>query len=373
MKKIAVFHFMPLEFYPPVMNFLDIVSEESSQIRVYSTENNKERKRYCNKKLNSIFRVALPSPKDNGIVRLIKYLNFNVKCFFALVKFKPEEIIYFESYSAGPVYWYLRFYGKNKGLKIHYHEYAPPQWYENGMRLVKKYHTFETKFLYRKADWISQTNKDRVELFLNDNPEVDAEKMKILPNYPPKSWHKNYKDVKSVNNKTLKAVYVGSLSLEATFIQEYCEWVMSQKGKVTFDVYSYNLHEDTYNYLANLRSPYIHFFEDGIEYRKLPSIISKYDVGLILYKGLNDNFIYNAPNKLFEYLACGLDVWCSDKMLGVIPYLNEEKPRVIHVDFLEIDFEILLKSRNQESKAYENKTLFSAEDALGPLVKKLLS
>lgn len=373
MKKIAVVHFMPLEFYPPVMNFLDIVSEQPSQIRVYSTENNKYRKIYCNKKLNSIFRVDLPSPKDNGIVRLIKYLNFNVKCFIALVKFKPEEIIYFESYSAGPVYWYLRFYGKNKGLIIHYHEYAPPQWYENGMRLVKKYHTYETKFLYKKAEWISQTNKDRVKLFLKDNPAVDPEKMKILPNYPPKSWHKNYKDLKTDNNETLKTVYVGSLSLEATFIQEYCEWVMSQKGKVTFDIFSYNLHEDTYNYLANLSSPYINFFEDGIEYRKLPSIISKYNVGLILYKGLNDNFIYNAPNKLFEYLACGLEVWCSDKMLGVTPYLYDGKPRIIHVDFLKIDSGFLLKSRNEEIIASNRTKLFCAEDALEPLVNKLLS
>ena len=83
-----------------------------------------------------------------------------------MVKYNPHKIIFFESSSAGPVYWYLRTFGKSTELKIHYHEYTSPNEYEEGMRLVKLYHQYEKKFLYEKADWISQTNEDRVKMFL---------------------------------------------------------------------------------------------------------------------------------------------------------------------------------------------------------------
>lgn len=49
--------------------------------------------------------------------------------------------------------------------------------------------------------------------------------------------------------------------------------------------------------------------DSGINYSDLPGVIRAYDVGVILYNGHIANYVFNAPNKLFEYLACGLDVW----------------------------------------------------------------
>ena len=40
----------------------------------------------------------------------------------------------------------------------------------------------------------------------------------------------------------------------------------------------------------------------SIEYNQIPLVITKYDVGIIIYKGISKNVIYCAPNKLFEYL-----------------------------------------------------------------------
>ena len=49
------------------------------------------------------------------------------------------------------------------------------------------------------------------------------------------------------------------------------------------------------------------------------------------------NYVYNAPNKLFEYLACGLDVWFPDVMTGSVPYVTElTYPKVIAVNFTEL-------------------------------------
>ncbi len=371
MKKIAVVHYMPLEFYPPVTNFLDILgSKKNLATRVFSTRNNKNRKGYNNESLTKINRSSFPNPKDSGLVRIKKYLEFNFYCLQSLIKFAPSEIIYFESYSAGPVYWYLRFFGKNTKLSIHYHEYSSPHWYENGMRLVRTYHIYEKKYLYKRADWISQTNSDRVNLFLKDLSEVPSQKMHVLPNYPPKHWSIGKKTLNKQCN-ILKTVYVGSLSLEATYIMEYCEWVIQQKGKVTFDIFSYNLHEDTRLFLNNLNSEFISFKNEGIEYEELPSLLRRYNVGVILYKGLTKNYIYNAPNKLFEYMACGLEIWFSSKMEGCFPYEKADSPRIIAVDFNDLESDLLLSVKESKYSSENEEFEFTADRALEPLIEKL--
>lgn len=52
-----------------------------------------------------------------------------------------------------------------------------------------------------------------------------------------------------------------------------------------------------------------------IDYYELPKELIKYDIGLVLYKGHIPNYIYNVPNKVYEYLACGLQVWYSKDLL----------------------------------------------------------
>ena len=67
-------------------------------------------------------------------------------------------------------------------------------------------------------------------------------------------------------------------------------------------------------------------------------MLVNYDVGLILYNGNSTNFIYNAPNKLFEYLACGLDVWFSKDLVTSKDYIIENSyPKILEVDFNRLD------------------------------------
>jgi len=145
-----------------------------------------------------------------------------------------------------------------------------------------------------------------------------------MPNYPPRSWSIDSKTRKVKNKKTIRTIYVGSLSLKDTFIKEYCSWLVQFNGALTLDIYSYNLHDDTRLYLEELKSPYIVFNKEGIDYADLPKRLSEYDLGVILYKGNTINYIYNAPNKLFEYLACNLKVLYPKVMLGIHPYNSTE-------------------------------------------------
>lgn len=365
MKKIAVVHYQPLEYYPPVMNFLDIAAlNDNQKLEVWTTHNIKKRKVYGEGKFGNLFRAELPKEVDNSIVRFFKYLGFNLKCLLGLLRYKPDKILYFESYSVWPVYIYLHFFNSKPELFIHYHEYFGPNWYKNGMRLLKIYHKWEQNFLYKKAIWISQTNEDRVRLFLVDNPKLDSSKMKILPNYPPSSWHRDR--VRKKLELPLKTVYIGTLTLEHSYLKQYCEWVVSQNGNVLFDIYGFNYDSKTLEYLKNIDSPYIMFFEGGINYQEIPVTLNNYDLGLILYTAEDDNFKYNASNKLFEYLACGLQVWYSDKMLGIQPYRCSN---VVGVNFENIgsfDYENVLKSNEKE-----NSKVHTAEEALQPLLKQL--
>ena len=367
MKRLAVVHYLPLEFYPPAVNLLNALAEkELFNTKVWTTHNNKQRQVFKSPTLTSISRTIAPKKSDYKGFRLLKYLLFNFKTFMGLLFFNPEVILYYESYSAGPVYWYLKYFGNNKRLFIHCHEYFDAQWYAKGMSLVKLYHTYEKNYLYPKAAWISQTNTDRIQMFASDHPKLPSGILKVVPNYPPQDWLRHTNLIKPDGHTVIKTVYVGSLSLKDTFIKEYCDWVLKQNGKVCFHVYAYNLDDDTIEYLSSLNTDYIVFYTKGVEYNKMPALLADYDIGLILYKAHTKNYKHNAPNKLFEYLACKLLVLYPDVMSGMALYQSDN---VIRLNFEQIP------SFNEIKKYFSNKTdlksSYNAKTALQPLIDHL--
>ena len=357
---------MPLEYYPPVTNFLNVMVKHAFFVKVWTTHNTKKRITYHNEKLKNINRSPFPEKSDNVLKRIFKYFCFNISCFIGLVKYKPKAILYYESYSVYPVFLYMKFFGKATKLYIHYHEYEDRESYKNGMKLVKYYHELEKKFLYKRASWISQTNKERLHMFASDHPKLPSEVLKIMPNYPPKIWSSQVNGKSKASKDIIRTVYVGSLSLKDTFIREYCDWVLKQNGKVYFHIYAYNLHDDTIAYLKSLNSDYIVFYTKGVEYNKMPALLADYDIGLILYKAHTKNYKHNAPNKLFEYLACKLLVLYPDVMSGMALYQSDN---VIRLNFEQIP------SFNEIKKYFSNKTdlksSYNAKTALQPLIDHL--
>ena len=207
-----------------------------------------------------------------------------------------------------------------------------------GMRLARICNKLEKLFLYSRARWISQTNESRLKLFLADQPGIDRSCASLLPNYPPLAWwgeeNRAWRDVRT-GRETIRMVYVGALSRAETFIGDVVESVKNQSIEIiTLDIYSYNLHEETRKYLREVANEQIRFHESGVNYSDLPSLLKGFHVGLILYKGNTQNYVHNATNKLFEYLACGLDVIFPKQMEGVKSYATKtSKPRVIECDF----------------------------------------
>ena len=153
------------------------------------------------------------------------------------------------------------------------------------------------------------------------------------------------------SGQQVRLVYVGSVSLQDTFIGALVAWLLANPTfGLTLDVFAYNTNPATREFLQTANGDVVRFHECGIDYEQLPFLLRQFDVGIILYRCRTVNYKYNASNKLFEYLMCGLDVWYPPTMLGVKPYARDDAwPRVIEVDFEDMDNLNLEKLRSRGS------------------------
>ncbi|MDH7463670.1 hypothetical protein QEG73_20385 [Chitinophagaceae bacterium 26-R-25] len=346
MKSLVIVHFLPIEGFPPLLNLLQVITDSRKDLQVTVLTNSKSDQHYTfeidNKRIN-IIRVADVSTDKSRLKRYYAYYNFYRTTYKALNKIKPENVLYFDAISSIGAYWYFK---KNPGtrskLYIHYHEYMSPQEIA-GATGVMKWVFEREKELYPIAKWISQTNEERLNFFVNDNSLQQDARFHIMPNWPLKKWSNFIRTDRTID-RPLKFVYVGALSMETLYVKEFAEWVLAQKGKVTWDVFSQQQASDVRAYFKDLNSPYINF-RGHCKYEDLPQALEAYHVGVILYKGHIPNYIYNAPNKLFEYHVCGLDCWFPNQMKTSMKLTTHGTyPRIAG-----IDFEHLAEVSNPES------------------------
>lgn len=339
--RIAILHFQPVEYYPPVQNIIRFLGKELSEAEILVvTSSPRENAKLFKAEQGTvrILRTGHLSEQMSRWQRLFFYVGFNMRAVRALTSFSATHIFYFETLSSFPAFLYKRFFGRRTPLLIHYHEYTSPAEYAAGMALTRFFHRFERQ-LYPKASWISHTNQQRMEFFLRDealkqNPSVQH----VLPNYPPAAWAGDKKAPKSGQN--LRIVYAGALGLDTMYIAEMVRWVEAQQGKVLFDIYSQQEGVDVRNFLVSAKARFTKH-KGSVSYDELPATLRQYDVGVILYKGHIPNYVYNAPNKLFEYLACGLDVWFPQQMLGSLPYVRTDRlPKIAAINFESLDSEL---------------------------------
>lgn len=369
MDKIFIVHFQPLEKYPPAMNLIRILSRKSNEpvgLQVISTHPGMG-KNLFNVNGIIIHRVTVWNNFMNRLQRMIMYFQFNFKTLYLLFKNKPTKILYYETLSAGAPCLYKKWFNRNVELFIHYHEYTSPSEYQQGMILNRWLHLLE-KRIYKKAVWVSHTNDYRADLFTKDLGEYAPAEVHSMPNYPPESW-KDAGNKKFSTDTRIKFVYVGALSLETMYVEEFALYIKANSDRYFWDIYSDNCSADVIQFITDLNVPSISF-KGGVQYDALPGILPAYDIGIILYKGHIPNYIYNAPNKLFEYLACGLDTWFPKEMVGSTPYIRSNtRPEVRAVDFKHLPHPLLVIGAEEN---FHNKFDFFAETSLKPLIQKLL-
>ena len=371
LKRVYILHLLPLEYYPPITNLLNILSKDKQvKTAVFSTKNNKSRPRFQTKNIQ-ISRTYYPGYQKNIILKFWSFLTYVFLPLWQLIVFKPHVLIYYEPHSALPAYLYKRLFNPEVKLFIHHHEYyAPEEFQGSSMRSVRFFHRLETTFLYKKAAWISQTNTHRLDFFSKDYPYIPKATLFTLANYPPISWAKSLKKNSKIEGP-IKLLYLGALSFENTYIREIVTFVRNNPKTLKLDIFSYNMHADVLSWLQSEKIENITLNAFGIPYDQIPKMASSYDVGLVLYNGHNINYQYNAPNKLFEYLVCGLDVWVPKKLTGCKPYLNSQsRPFVLDINFNNLSM-AYFNSIIEENSVGDSFIQYNAENEAIKLLKQI--
>ncbi len=369
MTRLCILHFQPVEKYPPAINFLRLLGLSASttqEIHLFTTDSGKGKENISIPGIR-IYRIGKWREGMGKFSRLLFYTRFVLTSLLKLVKYKPSVVMYYETVSAGAPYLYKKWIRPSCPIVIHYHEYTSSEEYQSGMILNRWLHRLELS-LYKKAEWVSHTNEDRVRLFLQDTGKWAPSRPMILPNHPPASWSTHSQINRPAAGSPIAFVYVGALSLEHLYVKEMAEWIASRPHDCYWNIYSDNMAPGVLDYFDQLGASNI-FFNGAVNYDELPGILSKHNIGTILYKGHIPNYIYNIPNKLFEYHVCGLDTWYPRQMVTCASLNTTDSfPKIVPVDFIHLNLLSLSELINRDNLRY-HKQEYSCEETYSGLIR----
>ena len=179
--KVAILHQLPLEYYPPVTNALTYFSQFTDiQTLAISCENEKGRPAFHNERVQTQ-RLRFGRRADSFYRRWRCSLNWHWHAAKALAQFAPDVVLYYEPHSALAAFLYYRWFKGTARLFVHHHEYyAPEDYRKRGNRLTRLNQYFEFRYLLPRADWVSQTNSDRLRLFHANNPMIAENKLQPI-------------------------------------------------------------------------------------------------------------------------------------------------------------------------------------------------
>jgi hypothetical protein len=334
---VCIVHMFPIEFYPPAINVINYLNEQYSNahITVFTTEPSSTIKRYqppVGRNTISVIRYPVIG-KGGKFTRLTRYFRFYLNVLLKLKSIKPGVVLYYETISSLPAVLYKKWLNQHVRLIAHYHEYISIEEFERGPALVRTCWNIERKN-FKLINTISHTNEMRLDMFKKDHAGTSFSDTIVLPNYPPGSWAQYSNVLQPSEKEVVRMVYVGyGLSTETMYSKEFFKWIAQQQGTFQIDCYVQSVEEDVKEFLTHLSCEWI-TIKPPVNYFELPQVLRQYQLGIIMYKGHIPNCVYIAPNKLFEYLACELDVWFPAEMKGSLEYVNTgSRPKVLAIDF----------------------------------------
>jgi len=319
-----------VELYPPVINLLDYLSKDDHfNIELISTRNNKKwLSKYTNVKIK-ITRINFLN--QSKLHKIGSYFVFYLYTLIRLIQINPCCTIYFDTYSSLSALLFKKYFSKSNRIYCHYHELLL---YHDCVGVLKYIANFEKRNI-GLLFWLSQTNEERLRIFLDYNKiNVDLNKYHVVANYPPKNWQCSTREPKSLISN-IKLVYLGAIGYETMYLKEVCDFV-SANIDFSIDFYSNMIDPLAIAFFKNNQNDRINL-KGGVDYKEIPGILKEYDIGVIMYKPFSVNTVQAVSNKMFEYLVCGLDVLCSEDMLYSKKYERTDcRPFVQLVDFSDL-------------------------------------
>ncbi|HVF40553.1 MAG TPA: hypothetical protein VM939_11700 [Gemmatimonadaceae bacterium] len=384
--RIACVHALPLEYYPPARNALAVLARHPGwEVRVWTAENRRALPRWNHAGV-AVERLNYPGTQTPVPLRIAGYLRWHFRTAAALAAWHPAAVVSVEPHSALAAWLYYRLFNGTAELFIHHHEYYAPEDYRaRGMRLLRRTHPLERDYLFSRARWVSQTNRERLRLLREWNPKINETAAHVMPNYPPREWiagaaalNRARDAANGARSNLLRLVYIGSASFDDTFIREIAEWTAGNPNLATLHVLSDNMHVDLRDWLTALGAANVTLNAKHTPYEQLPLVLHAFDVGLVLYRGNTLNFVHNVPNKAIEYLACGLEVWYPPAMTGMREFhRSHQAEQLTEVDFaaaadIARAAGIAVSVRSQARKVRTaDEFPFTCEEAMAPLVAEM--
>ncbi|MEJ6791527.1 MAG: hypothetical protein QNK89_01990, partial [Lacinutrix sp.] len=94
LKRVYIIHLLPLEYYPPITNLLNILSKDKLvKTVVFSTKNNKSRPSFQTKNIQ-ISRVSYPGDQKNIILKFWSFFTYVFLPLWQIIVFKPHVLMY---------------------------------------------------------------------------------------------------------------------------------------------------------------------------------------------------------------------------------------------------------------------------------------
>jgi hypothetical protein len=354
-KKLVILHFNVLEKYPPALNFIaDALAQKIlHKISVITSLNNSP---YNNQTFPGVKILRLGSTSKNAVLRYASYVTYNFIGTLVLLIKRPEVVLVYETLSIFPAFIYSLVFPRKK-IHIHYHEYISLPEKESASRYMKVLFKCEDKILRKYT--CSQTNEDRKELFFKDNAKLKKQNVFVFPNMPPESWWKDFGQIKKPwDNGKIKLVYVGVLDAETMYLEEVLRWVSKQSNKLELTLYSQDVSMSAANIIGQYGEPNI-FLKPALNYYSLPKELINYDIGLVLYKGHIPNYIYNVPNKVYEYLFCGLKVIADSSLVSIKKNIECDIFSYNLKQIEKYEFDLALLAKKNKGQIYNTPSLIN--------------
>lgn len=280
----------------------------------------------------------------NKMSKFLKIKRYVWVIFFLIKAFlNKKSVIYTSDYQVlFIVFKFFRIIGINKSnIKLVYHQYELIET-KNPRNIVQ---TISKNINY--IDLVIIPEKNRLDYFIK-NTGIDQSKTILFPNSCRTNNLKSQKNpiLHNFKEDDIIIAHIGNIGLNhylIEFIELFNNSNLAENYKLLFIG---KQSEHVKKIILNYQNSNIYFFNE-LPHNELSSIYNYIDFGLILYKPIDLNFDYCAPNKLYEYWAHGVPV-LAHKLKGLENIISEKMG--ILVDFNNLENGILRNIKKLSSE-----------------------
>ena len=282
---LCVVHFLPIAKYPPLHYLIHFLGQQAGIQCTIVCSGKKEDFQFAYANVSVHFVDGQPTSSVNKKIR-----------FWSTVKKKLRGRSFDACLGYGDEFSGLIATTMScKWRGLHLHELPPSLHLGNKfLSRSQRLEIFALRQRLKRFHWISQVTPERASLFA----ERFGASSDNLFNFPPKSFAMDREPLKPKDG-TLRVLYVGSCNAHSIHVEALHD--LSDLPGISVSVLPTNrigLDEVKANKKIQILHP--------CPYHELPEILAGYDVGMVLYKGASDNMRLGVPNKVVEYVSCGL-------------------------------------------------------------------